>query len=275
MFSIVPRQPDGAIHPTFAKVIQWGLGLVACVAIGLIAGLIIKGVLAIAAAVLIGIPVVKLAPWVSIKMSNLALKLIKYEARQNPVETRQRISMERWARFREEEKKLIDARTQVRAVEGRLSELGRQYPKDAARFQAQMAANNMVLNSRTVKLRETRVALEQYDEKTKRVAAIYEMSMALMEVTKITQRDAEKDALRKIQDDEAIKAVDEAAARVFAEIEHESIMDGIQLTPVAHATPAAIQHQPAQVIDMGIAQEVKKPVHQPAQPVHTGWLKKP
>lgn len=269
MFNVIPREASGAIHPTFAKIVQWGLGLAACAAVGLIAGLVFKGVIALAAAVLIGIPVMKLAPWISIKMSNVALKLIKYEARQNPVETRQRISMERWDRLRKEEAQLVEARTKVRAVEGRLLELAANYPEDAQRFQVQMAANNTVLNTRTVKLRNTKAALEEYDKKTDRVAAIWEMSKALMEVTKITQREAEADALRKIQDDEAIKAVDEAAAAVFAEIEHESIMDGIQWEPIRTDPAPALPHQPPKVLDMGLIKEVQ----QESVPVKKGWLK--
>lgn len=220
MFSIVPKVPSGAISPKWTKILT-GVSIVGVsLLVAPIIAAIIKGMVGMAAAVVIGVLLYKLAPWFSMWSSNFVLKLIKYEARVNPVETMQSVYSERKSATDEAEKQIKIFNAEVNSYETKLEDLRKKFPEDVPRFERHLAAMKTLLNKRYSALAATRVHLEKYYEGIQRADAIWEMTKASDALSKSAGLLSEKDALQRIKADEALKSVEDGMSRSFAELDH-------------------------------------------------------
>lgn len=219
-FSLIPNDPSGSVSPKITKVLAWILGLGSAVVISPIIFLAVKGIVGLALAGLVGLTSLRLAPWVSMKLSNLGLKLIRYEARINPIETMMNVYTERSEAVRTAEVQIKNFNGQVNAYEQQVVELAKKYPEEAQRFKDHLQAMKDLLGRRYDALGQAKTGLSRYYEGIQRASAIWEMTKASDAISKSANLLSEKDATQRIRSDEALKSVEDSMARSFADLDH-------------------------------------------------------
>lgn len=218
--TLLPSDPSGARSKTFAKVLAWAIGLGSAVLIAPIVFLAVKGIVGLILAVAIGYTGMKLAPWFGTVVSNLSLKLIRWEARINPIETMMNVYQERSEATKEAEVQIKAFNGQVNAYAGQVATMAKRYPEDAKKFQDHLAAMRELLNRRYGALEVAKNRLAKYYEGIERASAIWDMTKASDAISRSAGLLSEKDAIQRIKSDEALKSVEDSMARSFAELDH-------------------------------------------------------
>jgi hypothetical protein len=257
--NFMAKEISNAKSPGFAKFLAWGVGLVGAVLIAPFIFLAVKGIVGLGLALASGWLLIKLAPWFSTWSSNLALKLIRYEARVNPIETMMSVYKERREATDEAEKQIKTFNGQVETYDAQVLKLAKEYPEDAKKFQTHLQAMKQLLDRRYRALLLARAKLENYYKGIERASAIWDMTKAQEAISKSAGLLSEKDAIQRIRSDEALKAVENSMAASFAELDHalrtELEEDGTPLLQVQDSTSS----QPLFLTPSG-AYEVREPI---------------
>ena len=233
-FSLIPSNLslDSAKSKTAAKVIAWIVGLGSAAILAPLIFLALQGLLGLVAALAVGTLALRLAPWFGTFTSNLGLKLLKIEARRNPIETMQNIYLQRNEAANEAEKQIKAFNNKVTHYCSQVSIFVKKYPSDAERFRVHHAAMQELLNRKYSALRSVRAKLVEYQSGIERASAIWDMTQASDDLSKAAGLLSEKDAIQQIKHDEALKSVEEGMARSFAELDHilKTEVDEFQLS---------------------------------------------
>lgn len=232
-FNIVPSEIKNAISPKVATVLAWVMGLITAVLISPIIFLAVKGIIGAALAILVGFISLKLAPWVGMVVSNGVLKLIKYEARINPVETKMAIFVEDKKNIEEFEQECKNFTSEVSSFKVQVDKFIKQYPDEAQTFLEQY--NDMVAlrDVRYQTLAQAKVDLENFWSEIQKCQAIWDMTKAGDRMDKAAGRISEKDAIRRIKERESSIAIEAGMARTRAALQHARQME----------TPKQVIHQ--------------------------------
>lgn len=206
--------------PKFAAAIRWGLGLAIAVGVAPFIFLAVKGLIGLGLALATGLILIRATPWFSAATSNFFLKLLKFEARKNPIETMQRLWKQRKEAIDDAEKKIKDFNSAIGLYSQQVDGLKRMYPEEAPRFENHLKAMVELKGRKYVALQNAKVELEKYSKGIERASAIWEMTKASDAISAVAGMLTEKDALNRIQSDEAIKSVEQSMARSIAELDH-------------------------------------------------------
>lgn len=201
---------------------------------------------------------IQITPWLSRVVSNGVLKMIKFEARRNPVETRQRIASERRAEI---EAAKVDAKATSTANSqygAKVATLTSRYPAEARKFQDHLAALQTIEKGKYTAIRQAEAAMVEFDATTDKVQAIWEVTALARQAGRSAGSTAEKEALRKIEEDETIRAADDAMAQSFAEL-----TAAVQLSPNYEAPEKHLGQ--AQVVQQSLPAPVDNGEYLPAQ----------
>jgi hypothetical protein len=198
----------------------WVVGLAAAVMIAPIIFMAITGIVGLIVAAAVGFAAIKFAPVFSAKVSNLAMKLLKKEAYDNPIPT---LLNEYAQRKKEVDKKASEAEEFNNALETYKShqrQLVKDYPEDAKMFEEHIEGMEVLKNEEYQALKELGQALVQFDKEIKRAERIWNMTLVANKVTSKAQMISQRDAIRKIQTETAFDSVRESMARSFAKVDH-------------------------------------------------------
>lgn len=222
-FLIPSTDLSTATSPKFAKalVVIGGLGIVA-LAVPLIT-LVLKGVfgiLAIGGGMLFGLGCIKALPLISMKFSNWLLKMARYEARQNPVETKMnnyKADKDAADRLEVECKTINDT---AEAYRTDVNQFVKEYPADAQSFIDELAGLCELRDLHYATLADMRENLKLAWKDIERARAIWAMTQATDRAGKIAGRLTQKDATRQIMESEANRSIEEGRARSRAALDH-------------------------------------------------------
>ncbi len=261
--AFLPSDPTkGSLSPTTTKVLMWVGGLI--FAAFLFPGIFhaiqeaTSSVVAIAAGAGILWAGLKLMPVVSRVVSNFVLKLIKWEARRNPVETRQRIASERLAKIAVAKKDAQQTSAANGTYASKVERLAQKYPAEAKKFEAHLAALRTLEERKYTAIRRAEASMVEFDVITEKVEAIWEVTALARQASRSAGSEAERDALRRIEEDETIRAADDAMAQSFAEL-----TAAVQLSPDYEAPEKNLGM--AQVVQPALAAPVDNGEYLPAQ----------
>lgn len=226
--------------------VKWSLGLLAAVIISPIIFLAIKGLVGLAIAAIVGMGIINFAPVLSMKFANWKLKALKDEARENPIETRQNQALAARARIQAAQKELTIFSAEVKNMSDEIRELHKTEPDDAADMEKQFITVEKNYNRKAQSLTAAIAQVEQFEKATARAAKKWKMAQSMLRINKMmgATADAEMD---KILASEALDSVSSAMNLAMAEME----------TTLYNPDPPSIAHQPSQVIDIPVLQEVK------------------
>jgi chromosome segregation ATPase len=211
-----------------ATVIKWALGLLLAAAASPIVFMAVKSLVGVLFALIltwaIVMGVTQVLPALSFILSNWMLKLVKLEARTNPVETLQNQLIHK--------QKLLDARKQtiinldgyVRNFRSKVKAHKEKYPDDATDLESQLHSFEGILSTQRRNYDVAKQQTDAFSDQIERARSKWEATMAAHQVTKLTGKFANS-VMDKIKQDTALESVELEMNKAFAELD-ASLEDG-------------------------------------------------
>ncbi len=216
---LLPKKIEGATSDTWSKVLAWGAGLVACGIFAPFIWSIVTGVYGFLLGLITVWASLKLAPAFGIFVGNLSLKLIKYQARQNPIETMER-------NFQANDKKIISSENlaleyskQVEGFRGMVEDLKKNFPADAAPFLNQLKVREETRERLYSAIKRAKAEQAEFRTQIKRATAIWEATKYDEKISIFARGLGKTDAIAQIEADEAIRAIQQRVANSFATLD--------------------------------------------------------
>ncbi|MPV66522.1 hypothetical protein [Burkholderia sp. BE17] len=221
--SQLSNEANGSSGSGKAKLIKWAI-IIAGVAIAAPAALfILKGMVALITAGVIGLGAIYFAPVVAMKFANQKVKMIVEEAQSNPIET----LINQLAEKRQAAQKFADSitafRTEVKNFENKTELFEKQYPDDAPRFRSQLDTMKQLLAFREGRYKQVQAELKNFATAIDRAKAMWDMSQAAQQMNKLAGRQT-ADTFEQIKTDVAVDSVMRSVNKAFSEME-TSLMD--------------------------------------------------
>lgn len=223
------------------------IGIVAAVALVVspIIFAVVKGLIGLLIAGVIGLTAVQLAPWFAMKLANASLKLIKNEATENPIETRQNISRTNWDNLKSFENSITEFQGEVNTFADKVKQLKKQLPEEADEYEAQLDTMEQLLAIRRSNYKEAKRELEGYDEETKKLSIKWDMAVAAHEMNKKAGNFNGPNPLDEIKNQAANDSVSRKMNTAMAALQTSLMTQSISAPKVAQ-----IQQKQPSVIDI-------------------------
>jgi hypothetical protein len=251
--SLFPRPLDGAKSKNLSGVLATVFALSICYVVAPIifqavqglAGLLIGGAICWAA--------LKFAPVFGEMIGNQALKLVKWEARQNPVETMQRIYRDRQEQVEADVAMAAQFNRDVEAYRPTVALMQRDYPEDAPMFvshlQAMLETKEMVYEG----ISAAKLMLAEYQRQIKRADAIWRATQTGNKLSAFAGRLGKTEAMEKIKNDEAILSIQTRMTNSFANLDdlRRKMKDkSVQSKPTTFGNGGPLLQSPAPYIEV-------------------------
>lgn len=253
--TLMPPKIEGAISKNWSSLIAWGFGLGICItiapyilsAIGGLLGVLIGGAIAWGA--------LKMAPAFGLMLGNATLKLIKYEARQNPVETMQGIYQERQSQIDADEKMAAEFNQGIEAYKPVVRNVEREFPEDAKMFVEHLAAMIETKEMVYAGISDAKVVLKEYARQIKRADAIWQATKTGNQLAAFAGRIGRTEAMQQIKNDAAIQSIQDRMASSFSNLDilRRQMADKRrtdQVGKAAQAPTASLSNNASPVIDV-------------------------
>ncbi|MGB8420218.1 hypothetical protein [Paraburkholderia sp.] len=240
MTSVIPTVSPETVRK--AKVVKW-LVIAAGIAIGAPAALLLlKGLIALIAAGVIGLAAIYLGPVVEMKLRNTRVKMVVAEAHSNPIETLMNQLADKRQSAAEFADRITDFRTEVKGFQDKVGQFKKQYPDDAPRFDAQLATMQQLLHFREDRYKQVNAELDNFSHAVDRAKAMWDVSQAAQRMNKVAGQQS-GDAFEQIKTDASIDSVMKSVNTAFSQME-TALLDNPE---VKQAQQAALEHdvQPA------------------------------
>jgi hypothetical protein len=211
-----PTHQD-AQHKKWETLFKWGLGFAGAVIVAPYVYYAIQGLVGLAIAAAIGLTVIQLAPWFSMKLANWRMKLIVSEATANPIETMRNLYLEKTQELATADENIVDFETEIHNFDDQVGEFKRQYPNEAQTYETLSAKMGEALADMKGQQTEARKALSDFQTKIKKAEAIYKMSLAAQKVTQLS-KSAEAQVFAQIKEQVAFDSVRTQLNKSFASL---------------------------------------------------------
>ena len=242
MSQLSNEEANGSSGSGKVKLIKWAI-IIAGVAIAAPAALfILKGVIALVTAAVIGLGAIYFAPVVAMKFANQKVKMIVQEAQANPIET----LINQLAEKRQAQKfadSITAFRTEVKNFESKTELFEKQYPDDAPRFRQQLDTMKQLLSFREGRYKQVQAELKNFASAIDRAKAMWDMSQAAQQMNKLAGRQA-SDTFEQIKTDVAVDSVMRSVNKAFSEME-TSLMDNPEVKQAQQQAVMNAPHAPA------------------------------
>ncbi|RQS64287.1 hypothetical protein DID96_28595 [Burkholderia sp. Bp8963] len=250
--SQVSNEANGSSGNRKAALVKWAI-IIAGVAIAAPAALfVLKGMVALITAAVVGLGAIYFAPVVAMKFANQKVKMMVEEAQANPIET----LINQLADKRQAAQKFADSitafRTEVRNFADKTEQFEKQYPEDAPRFRAQLDTMKQLLAFRESRYKQVQNELKNFASAIDRAKAMWDMSQAAQHMNKLAGRQA-ADTFEQIKTDVAVDSVMRSVNKAFSEMEtslmdnpevkqaqQQAVIDGNRAHGVEAANPAQL-----------------------------------
>lgn len=230
--------------------LKWALGLLGALIIAPVIFLIVKGLVGLALAAIVGLAVVNFMPVLSMKMANWKWKLIVAEAQKNPIETMyEELADDRNARA-ESDQEITAYETEINNIESNMTSLTTDLqPEDIETFRREIAAMREDLALMQIDLTQFDAEILKKDVEVRRSKAIWQMNMVIDSANKRYNTRLAEATMKKIKTQTAIDAVSRSSAAARAQLNQRIRNRKAGTMPTA--TVAALAHQPPDLIAIG------------------------
>lgn len=234
----------------FAGIVKIAIGALAIVILTPAILLLVKGIIGIAVAGLVGLAIINGAPVISMKLANWKIKAIVQEAKTNPIETMVNIQQDRANKLVEAKKSIGDLQAAVMNFADKVVGFKKQWPNEAAAFDMAVTNANKVLAKWKNDYTVAKDALEKYGLEIEKCRAINEMALEMAKLNKMAQMDSDQ-LMEKLKSDTAIDEVSKRMNSAMAQLE-TSLLEEVtfEVKPVAQQQPAALSNDPTQNADI-------------------------
>lgn len=220
------------------KLDRW-LKIGACALVALVVApvimMIVKGIVGLAVAAALGVTLVTVAPWFTLKMANLRYRLVDAEkvahikkvaeaASENPIETLTALLASKNQAF-DEFRKNVEVAISARATfKSKVQKFAEKYPARASEFNTQYERMSDLVERKKLALQEAKKSLEDGAMKLEEMKAYWSMSQDAIALNKAAGMDT-GDAFERLKADTACDAVFDSMNTAFAQLEIAAALD--------------------------------------------------
>lgn len=197
--------------------LKWGIGIVGAAIAAPVIMLAVKGIVGLAIAGLVGLVSINLGPWLANELANWKLKGLKWSSKKNPVETLQRVHLERTEAAREFLMKIREFSGKVEQFRGKTEQFKKQYPAEAPKFEGQLKSMEQLLFVREQRYRDVVAQLGLFESEIQKASAIWEMSQASAALTRAAGMTPD-DPYEKIKAETAVDSIQESLAQSMSDL---------------------------------------------------------
>lgn len=221
-----------------AKLAKWVVIGVGVVVLAPAALLLLKGIVALAAAGIVGLGAIYLGPVVEMKLKNARVKMTVAEAEKNPIETLLNQLLVKRQAAGDFAQRITDFRAEISGFKDKVARFSQQYPEDAPRFADQLKTMQQLLAFREDRYRQLNQELDKFAAAIERAKAMWAMSQAAQRMNAVAGQ-AAGDDFEKIKTDAAIDSVMKSVNTAFSQME-TALLDNAE---VKQAQQAALSHE--------------------------------
>jgi hypothetical protein len=197
--------------------LKWAIGIVGAAIAAPVILLAVKGIIGLAIAGVVGLVAINLGPWLANELANWKLKGLKWSSKKNPVETLQRVHLERTEAANEFRMKIGEFSGKVEQFRGKTEQFKTQYPAEAPKFEAQLRSMQQLLVVRENRYRDVVAQLGLFQAEIQKASAIWEMAQASAALTKAAGMTPD-DPYEKIKAETAVDSIQESLARSMSDL---------------------------------------------------------
>ncbi|KVU84267.1 hypothetical protein WK76_24880 [Burkholderia ubonensis] len=221
--------------------IKWTIIGLSVAVVAPVAFLVLKGIVGLAAAGIVGLSAINFGPVIAMKLANQKVKAVIVEAQTNPIETLYNELSEKRQAAEKFKESITAFRTEVKNFADRTEQFRKQYPDDAARFDAQLDTMNKLLAFREGRYKQVQDELKRFSDAIDRARALWDMSQSAQRMNKIAGLQT-GDVFAQIKTDAALDSVMNSVNKAFSEME-TSLMENPEVRQ-ANAQASAVLPSP-------------------------------
>jgi ABC-type multidrug transport system fused ATPase/permease subunit len=200
----------------YKKLLQWGtVGLVALIVSPIIFS-VVKGLIGLAIAALVGGVIFALMPAVTEKLAQLKFQAMKGVISRAPIESLYQRAKERWAALQEQQSILHEQAASLEEFKKKAEKFAKQYPDEAETWLTQLVGYEKLFAYRVDQYKAAKRSMEEFNKVVEKAEAIYEMAMADAKLGKSFNKD--KDFMAVFREKTAFDAVDKASSQALANL---------------------------------------------------------
>lgn len=222
-----------------AALIKWAIIGACCVVAAPAALMVLKGVVALAVAGVVGAGSIFFAPVVAQRMAIQRVKMEVRSAEENPIETLQNEYIQMQKDADSFEKEVTAFAAEVNSFAQQTQEYKKEYPDDAKLFEDQLTAMRSLQAYKEEKFKQAQADLHTFDGVVKRAKAMWKMALSAKRMNEIAGRQS-VDVFSQIRKDTSLDAVRQATYQSFAEV-RTALLKKVDMPAAAQAQLAAPQ----------------------------------
>jgi hypothetical protein len=200
-----------------AALIKWAIIGACCVVAAPAALMVLKGVVALAVAGVVGAGSIFFAPVVAQRMAIQRVKMEVRSAEENPIETLQNEYVQMQKDAESFEKEVTAFAAEVDSFAQQTQEYKKEYPDDAKLFEDQLTAMRTLQTYKEGKFKQAQADLHTFDGVVKRAKAMWKMALSAKRMNEIAGRQS-VDVFSQIRKDTSLDTVRQATYQSFAEV---------------------------------------------------------
>lgn len=254
--SILPSEitSDNAVSPAMAKTLAWLLTIPMAAIVAPIIWAGVGGIIGLVLGLGVLFASIKFAPVFSRMVSNQVLKSIKWEARRNPIETYERQFKEQEDQINADEKLADQFSAKVERFRNDVEEIRKHSPEDYPAFQRQLQDREETLNLVREGIRAAKCEQVDFSKLIDRLKIVWRATQSDAAIGAFSERLSKRDAIKKIESDEALSAIKDRMATSRANLENlrQRMLDASAArSQQAQAAPqAALSNNPSPAVNL-------------------------
>jgi hypothetical protein len=146
--------------------------------------------------------------------------LLKGEAYNNPVPTRENLSIEKKKELMDAANHIKEFNEEVEKYAGQVQALQRQYPAEAKRYQDLLENQKTILQRKYDALKIANQKLLEFDLMTEKVRTLWDMGQGTKKLMKLSGSMGKMTPLQEILASETLRAADDSVSESFAALNH-------------------------------------------------------
>lgn len=207
-----------------ATAMKWaaGLGLGLWVSTWIFSA--IGGLIGLIIAAALGVAVQQLAPWYTMFMANLAMKLLVGEARKNPIETMKNIYVDNMKTIEAKDQKIGEFAGRLEDFKDKMDGFAKKYPEEADKYRQVAAKMGALLKRQIQKQKQAKEAAKYYYDRIQKAEAIYAMACAARDVQTLAgkiEKQVYQDIMKQVAFDSVTHQFNTAVAELTTETDTE------------------------------------------------------
>jgi hypothetical protein len=207
----------------YKKLMQIGIVGAVCLLVAPIIFGVVKGMIGLAVAALVGGTILALMPAVTERLAQLKFQALKGVISRAPVDTLNKRGQERWDELNVQRQTLHEQAAALAEFKQKATKFNRDFPEEAPQINEQLQGYEQLFAYRVDMFKQAKLETEKFMKVVEKAEAIYEMAMADAKLGKSFNKG--KDFMAIYREKTAFDAIDKANSMALANLKMALVDD--------------------------------------------------